>query len=153
MRRPFTLATIAVLGLALAGCSSWDPTDWFSTKKPLPGDRREVFPGGVPGVPHGVPPELVEGYQPPPEPPPQVAETPPEPPKKKPKPKPKTAAAPARPATAVTIQPVNRGGAPSSASQQPSPQQPAEAQSPWPAPQQSASSPTQTRWPDPPPAH
>ena len=27
-----------------------------------------MFPGGVPGVPQGVPPELVKGYQPPPEP-------------------------------------------------------------------------------------
>ena len=31
-----------------------------------------MFPGGVPGVPQGVPPELVQGYQQPPENPPEV---------------------------------------------------------------------------------
>ena len=56
------------LGLVLAGCESFDPTaifdsDMFSTKKKLPGERRPVFPEGTPGVPQGVPPELVKGYQ------------------------------------------------------------------------------------------
>ena len=37
--------------------------DIFDNKKPLPGERRAVFPEGVPGVPQGVPPELVKGYQ------------------------------------------------------------------------------------------
>ena len=60
------------LGLALAGCESFDPTsvfemDFFNTKKKLPGDRRAVFPEGTPGVPQGVPQELVKGYQAPPE--------------------------------------------------------------------------------------
>ncbi len=72
MRRPRTLLTMAALafGLALGGCESFDPESWFNTKKPLPGERKAVFPDGVPGVPQGVPPELVRGYQPPPEPPP-----------------------------------------------------------------------------------
>jgi hypothetical protein len=57
--------------LALAGCSSgnFDPTDVFNvlnTKKPLPGERKAVFPQGVPGVTQGVPSELVKGNQPPP---------------------------------------------------------------------------------------
>ena len=61
------------LGLALAGCESFDPTsildmEIFNTKKKLPGDRRAVFPEGTPGVPQGVPQELVKGYQAPPEP-------------------------------------------------------------------------------------
>ena len=43
-------------------------------KKPLPGERRAVFPEGVPGVPQGVPREMVKGYQPPPEAPPPVIE-------------------------------------------------------------------------------
>lgn len=55
--------------LLLSGCENFDPTalfdsDIFSTKKKLPGERRPVFPEGTPGVPQGVPPELVKGYQP-----------------------------------------------------------------------------------------
>jgi len=70
-----------------------DPSEWFNTKKPLPGDRKAVFPEGVPGVPQGVPADLVQGYQPPPEPVPEprVVEAKP---KAKPKPKPKQPAAP-----------------------------------------------------------
>jgi hypothetical protein len=52
--------------VTLGGCSSWDPSDLadlFQNKKPLPGDRKPVFPTGVPGVPQGVPPELTKGYQ------------------------------------------------------------------------------------------
>ena len=82
--------------LALAGCDSFDPLDKFQdwdiigTKKdPLKGERREVFPQGVPGVPQGVPPDMVKGYQPPPEEPPPVVQAKPE---RKPK---KSAAAPA----------------------------------------------------------
>src|ERR1700722_18606194 len=58
---------IALCG-ALAGCSgsmsSWDPTDmldWLDTKKKLPGDRKPVFPEGVPGLQQGVPKELYKG--------------------------------------------------------------------------------------------
>jgi hypothetical protein len=65
---------ILVLGssLALAGCEPGDMIDKLSdliptNKKPLPGDRKEVFPQGVPGVPQGVPAELVRGYQAPPD--------------------------------------------------------------------------------------
>jgi len=61
------------LTLPLAACESFDIekyTDFeiFNTKKKLPGDRKPVFPGGVPGVTQGVPEELKKGYQPPPEP-------------------------------------------------------------------------------------
>src|SRR3954452_21625214 len=93
-----------MLTLPLLGCSTVgpdlniDPTEWFSgewfnTKKPLPGERKAVFPEGVPGVLQGVPPDLVQGYQQPvePVPEPRVVE---EKPKAKPKPKPKQAAAP-----------------------------------------------------------
>jgi hypothetical protein len=76
--------TASALSLAelLAGCESFDPTsifdsEIFNTKKKLPGERRPVFPEGTPGVPQGVPQELVKGYQPPAEPEPQqVAEEP-----------------------------------------------------------------------------
>ena len=48
-----------------------DPTEWFASagdlfnsKKKLPGDRKPVFPQGVPGVAQGIPQELVKGNQP-----------------------------------------------------------------------------------------
>jgi hypothetical protein len=65
----------SVLTLSLSGCASvgdaLDPTEWFSgelfnTKKKLPGDRKPVFPEGVPGVSQGIPSDLVKGNQPPP---------------------------------------------------------------------------------------
>ena len=69
MRRLLTAAAL-VSGLALGGCDSFDPLDKLqeldimgTSKKPLVGDRRAVFPEGVPGVAQGVPPELVKGYQ------------------------------------------------------------------------------------------
>jgi len=83
-RRYRSLLTVAALaaGLAASGCSgsgglsnalnNFDPESLFNQKKPLPGDRKAVFPEGVPGVPQGVPPELTRGYQPPAEPPPVV---------------------------------------------------------------------------------
>lgn len=58
---------IALSG-AVAGCSSsissWDPMDmldWIDTKKKLPGDRKPVFPEGVPGLEQGVPKQLYKG--------------------------------------------------------------------------------------------
>ena len=65
------MLSLLACGLTLGGCESLDPTEWFNTKKPLPGDRKAVFPEGVPGVPQGVPADLVQGYQPPPEPVPE----------------------------------------------------------------------------------
>jgi hypothetical protein len=71
MRRSQRLIAAAVLiaiSGALAGCSggmsSWDPTDmldWLDTKKKLPGERKPVFPDGVPGLEQGVPKELYKG--------------------------------------------------------------------------------------------
>src|SRR5262245_14974055 len=63
-RRGLPTAAGLCVALALAGCGSFDPTSWFDNKKPIPGERRAVFPEGVPGVPQGVPPELVTGNQP-----------------------------------------------------------------------------------------
>jgi hypothetical protein len=85
------IASLVASGIMLGGCSTFDPTEWFNTKKPLPGERKAMFPDGVPGVAQGVPPELVEGYRESEPPPPQVAE---EKPKPKPKPRPQQAAAP-----------------------------------------------------------
>src|SRR5437868_8114318 len=72
VRIGLTVGALA-LGLAVAGCENFDPTDIFdseifSSKKKLPGERRPVFPEGTPGVPQGVPPDLIKGHQAPPEP-------------------------------------------------------------------------------------
>jgi len=70
MRRPQRLiaATILIaLSSALAGCGSmgnFDPSDlldFLDTKKKLPGERKAVFPDGVPGLEQGVPRELYKG--------------------------------------------------------------------------------------------
>ena len=98
MRRLVLLGIVAVLSLALGGCETggfWDKANSVSdrfndmmtdfapfgtSKKPLPGERRAVFPEGVPGVQQGVPPELMRGNQ-------QAIETPGEPPAPAPEPK------------------------------------------------------------------
>ena len=79
------LTAVLAFALALAGCDSFDPLDKFQewdilgqNKTPLKGERKEVFPSGVPGVPQGVPPDMVKGYQPPPEEPPPVVQAKPE---------------------------------------------------------------------------
>ena len=71
MRRSQRLIAAAVLislSGALAGCSTgfsnFDPSDlldWLDTKKKLPGERKPVFPDGVPGLEQGVPKELYKG--------------------------------------------------------------------------------------------
>ena len=76
MRTGGIVAFALVLGLGAAGCTNGNGLtgnigDWVDTatgllpdtKKPLPGERKAVFPEGVPGVAQGVPPELVKGYQ------------------------------------------------------------------------------------------
>ena len=73
MRHPQRLIAAAVLiafSGALAGCSSglsgFDPSDmldFLDTKKKLPGDRKPVFPDGVPGLEQGVPRDLYKGAQ------------------------------------------------------------------------------------------
>ncbi|MDR3490207.1 MAG: hypothetical protein P4M05_35695 [Bradyrhizobium sp.] len=71
MRRSQRLIAAAVLvslSVVLAGCSdslsNWDPTDFLDfldTKKKIPGERKPVFPDGVPGLEQGVPKELYKG--------------------------------------------------------------------------------------------
>ena len=69
------LAALLALAPVLAGCEDFDmdKLDVFglNKKKKLPGERKEVFPGGVPGVTQGIPPEYLKGNQPPPEPTPR----------------------------------------------------------------------------------
>ncbi|RYE54821.1 MAG: hypothetical protein EOP18_06880 [Rhizobiaceae bacterium] len=70
--RRLIAAGFAVLFVsALGGCSSFnvpslDPTDmldFLDTKKRAPGERKPVFPEGVPGVTQGVPKEMIRGSQ------------------------------------------------------------------------------------------
>jgi hypothetical protein len=135
-RSLLSAATVA-LSFALVGCDTADTLDKLSdmipfgeNKKPLPGERKEVFPQGVPGVPQGVPPDLVKGNQPPPDaaPPPQQAAVPP--PAEKPKPKRKLQAKPKAPPqapadqSAQTVPPTQQMQAPQATSTWPPPMQP-----------------------------
>jgi hypothetical protein len=55
------IALSGVLGGCAGGLSSFDPSDmldFLDTKKKLPGDRKPVFPEGVPGLEQGVPKDL-----------------------------------------------------------------------------------------------
>ena len=68
-KRLIALAVVVALSGALAGCgggglSNFDPSDlldFLDTKKKLPGERKPVFPEGVPGLEQGVPKELYKG--------------------------------------------------------------------------------------------
>jgi hypothetical protein len=170
--------------LVLAGCTpggQFDPTtildsSVFDTKKKIQGQREPLFPNGVPGAETGVPPDLMKGYQPPPDqdadknaaPAAAAANQSPAPNpaaqaqvKPKPKPKPKLAAAPAPPQDKAFDQKqptrINIGLAPKSAALPPGPAQQGSgsSQSVWPAPPQTAptqqtAQPSQSIWPAPP---
>src|SRR5476651_95190 len=68
MKRIVLLVAIVALTPALTGCENFDldKLDVFglNDKKKLPGDRKPLFPEGVPGVSQGIPPEFVKGNQP-----------------------------------------------------------------------------------------
>jgi hypothetical protein len=170
-----TVLLASSLALSAGGCASmsdftidpgeWFAGDWFGNKKKLPGDRKPVFPEGVPGVARGIPPELMKGHQ-------EVADLPADLPatsqaaaqekskqKTKAKPKPKVAAQPPdddprptqvtarRPQAPVAQQPA----APQRASSQQGSQQSSQQGSQWPEPppaqsQRSAG----PQWPEPP---
>jgi len=157
MPRIMLLASLLALAPALTACSNFDPDklDIFglSQEKKLPGERKPLFPGGVPGVAQGIPPEYLKGAQQPPADPslagpaatdagnasrtaaaePVEVAKPPPPAKPKPKPKPKARSKP----KAKTA----------SAPPPPPPQQPAagqdQQQSNWPEPNQQQQAP----WP------
>lgn len=68
LQRLIVVSVLIVLSGALAGCSgglsNFDPSDlldFLDTKKKLPGERKPVFPEGVPGLAQGVPKELYKG--------------------------------------------------------------------------------------------
>ena len=125
IHRIVVLATLALALPVLAGCANFDPDslDIFglNEKKKLPGERRAVFPEGVPGVSQGIPPEYLKGNQPAPE---TAVVIPPEPEKPA-----------AKKAAAVQPQKPKRKPRPAAAQQQPAAQQPAaqqQAPAPWP---------------------
>ncbi len=67
MRRLPRIVLLALLLAAapvLAGCEDFDMDNLdflgLNKKKPLPGERHDVFPGGVPGVTQGIPPEYLK---------------------------------------------------------------------------------------------
>lgn len=68
-RNPRLFAGVMIFALsgALGGCGSmpsWDPTDmldFLDTEKRTPGERKPVFPEGVPGISQGVPKEMIRG--------------------------------------------------------------------------------------------
>src|ERR1700743_1660914 len=70
-QRLIAAVILASLCSVLAGCggggmANFDPSDlldFLDTKKKLPGDRKPVFPDGVPGLEQGVPKDLYKGAQ------------------------------------------------------------------------------------------
>ena len=65
------LTGLLAIAPVLAGCEDFDmdKLDVFglNKKKKLPGERKELFPEGVPGVTQGIPPEYLKENQPPPD--------------------------------------------------------------------------------------
>jgi hypothetical protein len=58
-------AVVGILAVAVplvSGCDFLDDMQSWN-KKPLTGDRKPVFPNGVPGVATGVPADVVKGYR------------------------------------------------------------------------------------------
>ena len=163
IRHVVLLAVLTTSTLGLTACSGgfdMDKLDIFglSEKKKLPGERKDLFPGGVPGVTQGIPPEYMKGNQPAPE----TAQAPlPAPaqakasaaageeenaatePEEKPKPKPKKVEKP-KPQPQPTQDTAQQSGWPQQ--QQAQPAQPAQqgGQSGWPAPTQTN---TASPWP------
>ena len=170
MRRSQRLIAAAVLiafSGVLSGCSGWDPTDlldFLDTKKKLPGDRKPVFPDGVPGLEQGVPKDLYKGAQQQQQDqqatavaPAQAAPPPDQPPAKQAKSKSKSKQ-PAASDTAATQQPAEPDGEAAVASQEnaapsPKPKKVARKRTTAPPPDQSdapAAQPAQTAQPRPP---
>ena len=139
----------------VSGCSNFsldpDKLDFsiFDTKQKLSGERKDVFPGGVPGVTPGVPPELMKGYSeqadaPPPA-QPKAADQKTAEAKPKPAPKPHVVQQPKpQPAQTASVQ-----GAAPTAPTAPAAQAPGSQPAPWPGQQQQAQ--PQAGWPAPSP--
>jgi len=137
-------AMLAATGPVLSACDSLDTFEIFDSKKKLAGERKPVFPEGVPGVASGVPPELMKGYHEPEggglDPAKAAAEAAAEPAAKprKPPTKPTPQRTASKPAPKPPAQSDPYGAAPTRAAepaQQPAPQA---ATAPWPAAQPQA---------------
>ena len=130
---------LAAAAALVSGCESLENLgSLFDTKTKLPGERKAVFPEGVPGVTPGVPPEMVKGYREPEVEPPSPAAAEPRAAEAKPKPKPKPHAI----QTAAKPQP-----APVAQQAAAPPPAPTSATAPWPSPQQSPQPQPQAPWP------
>jgi hypothetical protein len=153
LARLVLVAVVVATGPVLSACESLDTFDIFDSKKKLTGDRKPVFPDGVPGVASGVPPELVKGYLEQeggsPDPAKAAAEAAAEPAAKPSKPKPQTKPAPQRtaskPAPKPSAQSDVNAAAPTRAAAPDPAQQPAQqagGTAPWPAAQPQAAWPS-----------
>src|SRR5690242_712844 len=178
MRRIHRVVLLALLiGIApvIAGCADFDPDSLdflgINQKKKLPGERKALFPEGVPGVSQGIPQEYMKGNVQEqtgaaiPAEPAKAAEAPPagaenahtkmataEPAESKPKPKPRKHVVHAKPKPKVEAKSEEQPKAQPAAAQQqagpwPAPSQPQQSASPWPS--QTQQSPTP--WPSAPP--
>jgi len=138
-------AAVGAVVPVLSACESLDTFDIFDSKKKLAGERKPVFPEGVPGVSSGVPPELMKGYREPEggavDPAKSAAEAAAEPTaKSKPKPKPGPQRTAGKPAPKPQAQPDADAAVPTRTAtpepaQQPAPQT---ATAPWPSAQPQA---------------
>lgn len=154
IQRAVLLAVLLAIGPVVAGCANFDPDslDFFglNEKKKLPGERKPVFPDGVPGVSQGIPSEYLKGNEAqqtgaaPDVSPPAGAENktaavqPAAQPKPKPKAKPKAKPKP-KPRRAEQAQPARAQQQQPAPWPEPQPQQQPAQQSPWPSPNQSSS--------------
>jgi hypothetical protein len=156
------VALVLVIGPLVAACDALETFELFDTKKKLPGERKPVFPEGIPGVQSGIPAELVKGHHEyehadvtdPAKVAAEAAASTPKPKPLKPPPAPKPAAtastAPPRPAKPPTQSaqsqpaPQSTGSTTAAAPPQPSGAPQAIAPQPWPGQNSSG---TPTRWP------
>jgi hypothetical protein len=136
----------------VSGCSNFsldpDKLDFsiFDTKQKLSGERKDVFPGGVPGVTPGVPPEMMKGYR-------EQADAPAPADQKAAEAKPKPAPKPhvvAQPKPQPAAQPAQTASVQGAAPAAPAAQAPGGQTAPWPGGQPQQAQP-QAGWPAPSP--
>jgi hypothetical protein len=158
--RPARLVLAAVVvaaGPMLSACesansfvSAMENFEIWDSKKKLQGERKPVFPEGVPGVATGVPPEMVRGYREPeqggPVDPVRSAAEATAADQSKPKPKPQRTASKPPPKPQAPPDPYAQAAPPRTAPAAPAAAQPApQAAAPWPAQPQAAQ--PQAAWP------
>jgi hypothetical protein len=154
-------AAVIVVAPLMSACSDmvdkFETLELFDTKKKLSGERKPVFPEGVPGATSGVPAELVKGYQQPESGPVDPAKAAAEaaaadhakPTKPKPQPKPQQTAAKPPPQRTAAKPPATSADANASPAPGAAPAAPPAAGGPpaWPAQQPQAAAQPQANWP------